>query len=103
MALTLDEFSAEARKVLTKLESPEEIGGIVDNLIAAYTERDAAATSAESNVTELTNKNELLQKANMELYLRTGVKSEKTDDLSGTEEAKGEDFNVLFDESGELA
>ena len=47
-------------------------------------------------------KNELLQKANMELYLRTGVKSENTDDLSGVEEKKGEDFSMLFDERGEL-
>lgn len=100
--MTLDEFSAKARETLTKLESPEEIGGIVDELIAAYRERDAAAASAETNVTELTRKNELLQKANMELYLRTGTKAEKTDDLDGVEEKKGEDFSMLFDENGEL-
>lgn len=100
--MTLDEFSAKARETLTKLESPEEIGGIVDDLISAYRERDAAATDAETNVQTLTKKNELLQKANMELYLRTGTKSENTDDLSGVEEKKGEDFSMLFDERGEL-
>ncbi len=100
--LTLEEFSAKARETLTKLESPELIGGIVDDLIAAYQERDAAATAAETSVSELTKKTELLQKANMELFLRTGTKSEKVDDLDGTEEEKGVDFNELFTETGEL-
>ena len=100
--LSYEEFSAKARETLTKLDSPELIGGIVDELISAYQERDTAATAAETSVTELTKKTELLQKANMELYLRTGTKSPEVDDLEGTEEEKGVDFSDLFTESGEL-
>lgn len=100
--LTIEEFSAKAHETLTKLDSPVEIGGIVDALIAAYQERDTAAKAAEASVTELTNKTELLQKANMELFLRTGTKSEKVDDLDGTEEEKGVDFFEFFSDNGEL-
>ena len=100
--LTIEEFSAKARETLTKLESPEMLGGIVVVLIYAYQERDTAASAAEATVSELTKKTELLQKANMELYLRTGTKSAEVDDLEGTEEEKGVDFNEFFSETGEL-
>lgn len=99
--MTLDEFTTRSREILTKLEDPQEVGAIIDVLVGGFQERDTAAGEAEAKITELTEKNERLQKANMELFLRTGVQG-KSDDLAGTEEEKGIDFSELFDTNGEL-
>lgn len=99
--MTYEEFTNKTREILTKLESPEEIGAIIDELTAAYRDRDTAVAEAEQKVAELTKKNELLQKSNMELFLRTGVQG-KPDDLAGVEEEKGVDFSELFGDDGEI-
>lgn len=99
--MTIEEFAMKSRAILTKLENPEDVAAVIDEMISAYTERDGAAVAAETKVSELTAKTERLQAANMELYLRTGVKSD-TDELSGTEQEKGTDFAELFDGNGEL-
>lgn len=98
---TADEFAQKTREILTKLESPEDVGAIADELVAAFRELDTKATTAEASVAELTAKNDRLQKANMELFLRTGVQGE-ANELEGQEQEKGVDFNELFDERGEL-
>lgn len=99
--MTLDEFRTRSREILTKLESPEEVGVIIDVLDGAFQERDAAASEAESKIADLTARNDRLQEANMQLFLRTGVQG-KSDDLEGQEEEQGVDFSELFDSSGEL-
>lgn len=99
--MTLEEFTSRSREILTKLESPEDVGAIIDVLVGGFQERDTAAGEAEAKIAELTEKNDRLQKANMELFLRTGVQG-KSDDLAGVEEEKGVDFSELFDEHGEL-
>lgn len=99
--MTLDEFRTRSREILTKLESPEDVGVIIDVLDGAFQERDAAALAAEGQIADLTARNERLQQANMELFLRTGVQG-KADDLEGVEQEKGVDFSELFDASGEL-
>ena len=99
--MTVDEFGARSREILTKLDDPEGVGAVIDVLAGAYSERDAAAAQAESTIAELTAKVDRLQKANMELFLRTGVQGE-SDDLKGAEEEKEVDFSVLFGENGEL-
>jgi len=99
--MTLDEFRTRSREILTKLESPEEVGVIIDVLDGAFQERDAAASEAEGKIADLTARNDRLQEANMQLFLRTGVQG-KPDDLEGQEEEQGVDFSELFDSSGEL-
>lgn len=99
--MTLDEFRQRSREILTKMENPEEVGAIIDVLDGAFQERDAAAQTAEATIADLTERNDRLQKANMELFLRTGVQG-KADDLSGTEQDEGVDFSTLFGENGEL-
>lgn len=99
--MTLDEFRQRSREILTKMENPEEVGAIIDVLDGAFQERDAAAQAAEATIADLTERNDRLQKANMELFLRTGVQG-KPDDLEGQEEEQGVDFSALFDSSGEL-
>ncbi len=99
--MTRDEFSVRSREILTKLESPEDVGAIIDVLDGAFGERDTAASEAEARIAELEAKNERLQKANMELFLRTGVQGE-TNDLEGVEEEKEVDFQELFADDGEL-
>lgn len=99
--MTLDEFRQRSREILTKMENPEEVGAIIDVLDGAFQERDAAAQTAEATIADLTERNDRLQKANMELFLRTGVQG-KSDALEGAEETEGVDFSTLFGENGEL-
>ena len=101
MAMTYDEFSMKTREILTKLESPEDVGSITDTLIAEFKERYDAAETMDAEVEKLKAVNERLQRVNGELLMRTGVKGE-TNDLAGAEEVKNVDFSELFDETGEL-
>lgn len=101
MAMTYDEFSVKTREILTKLETPEDVGAITDELIASYKERDDAATAATAEAETLRKINERLQRVNGELLMRTGVKGD-TDELEGAEEVKEADFSTMFDERGDL-
>lgn len=99
--MTYDEFVAKSRAILTKLESPDDVGAIIDELAEAYKTRDAEAAASAASAEEMSAKVDRLQKANMELYLRTGVKSDESE-LDGAEEKAGVDFEELFNEKGEI-
>ncbi len=99
--MTYDEFTVKIREILTKLESPEDVGAIIDELSEAYKQRDTEATESAAKVVEMNGKIDRLQKANMELYLRTGVKTDEKE-LDGAEEEKDVDFSELFNEKGEI-
>ena len=99
--MTHDEFATKALTILPKIEEPEEVGKIIDELTAAYRERYETADTLEREVERLKAINERLQRVNGEMLMRTGVQGDP-DELKGAEDEKGIDFTDLFTEDGEL-
>lgn len=106
--MTAQEFSSKAAEVLTKLESPEDVGGLLESLVSDFTARDAEAEKLKADYDEALAKIDRLQRANMELFLRTGVKGAADadtvpdDDEGGSAEKLSPDFSAAMDDKGNI-
>lgn len=105
--MTVNEFSVKAAEILTKLESPEEVGAALESMVSAFTSRDAEAEKMKADYDEALARIDRLQRANMELFLRTGVSGNDADtvpedDEGGSVEKLSPDFSEAMDDKGNL-
>ena len=100
------EFGMKASEILAKLESPEDVGGILESMVNAYVQRDSEAEKFRAENEEQKAKIDRLQRANMELYLRSGAGEGMTGDELPEDGEKAEeispDFSAAMDENGNI-
>ena len=104
------EFSQKAAEVLTKLESPEDVGGLLESMITGFSEKETAAEKLTKENADLSAKIDRLQRANMELFLRTGASGGDDgdglpDDIAGDDdkaEKLSPDFSAAMDDKGNI-
>lgn len=104
------EFNQKAAEILTKLESPEDVGGILESLMTGFSEKELSESKLTAENADLTAKVDRLKRANMELFLRTGKAG--ADDGDGLPEDTAEDdtkaekispdFSAAMDEKGNI-
>lgn len=99
--MTPEEFQNLTTEILANLADVGTVSANLDKLRTAYGEQVAAATNAAAQVAELTETNNSLKEANMQLFLKTGVQQEKAE-VKTEEENTPLSFDDLFDEKGEL-
>ena len=99
--MTPEEFQNLTTEILGNLGDVGAVSANLDKLRTAYGEQHAAAINAAAQVAELTETNNSLKEANMQLFLKTGVQQEKTEEKT-EEENTPLSFDDLFNEKGEL-
>ena len=106
--MTREEFNTNSTEILTILsgETPDNgrISELLDGLRTGFNDEVSRAETAEASRDELRTKNEGLQRANMNLFMRLGA--ENTDPKPGADLSPKQpekiDFNSLFNDKGEL-
>lgn len=99
--MTREEFQQKSTEVLSSLEDVGKVSALLDELRTGFNDEVSRAEIAEQTATDLTAKNETLQKANMALYLKTGEVS-ATGEEPETKKEPEMQFADLFNEKGEL-
>lgn len=70
--MTREEFQQKSTEILSNLEDVGTVSSLLDELRTGFNDEVTRADAAEQSASELKEKNENLQKANMALYLKTG-------------------------------
>lgn len=99
--MTIEEFNQIASEILGNISDVGSVSQNLERLRSAFGEQFAAAEAAAAEANDLKTRNESLQKANMELFLKIG-ESAVPESESDAEEPEAMDFEELFNEKGEL-
>lgn len=102
--MTREEFSTRCTDVLNNLENRGEVSTILDELRTAYYEVVEHGETVEAERDDLRARNDNLQQANMDLFLKVGKVATGEPDPEPTPEPEEEkmSFDDLYDERGEL-
>lgn len=106
--MTREEFTEKASHILDILDDRGAVSTALDEIRTGFYEEVEKRETAETSVTELTEKNKGLQEANMDLFLKVGKVATGKDDTSLDEpdEPKEKEpeikYDELFDDKGEL-
>lgn len=101
--MTFEEFNSKSTEVLEKLDDQGAVSIILDELRAGFGELTEKVRDVESENETLREKNDKLQNANMELFLKVGNPA-KEEEEEKEEEVVVEkiEYEDLFDDNGEL-
>lgn len=101
--MTFEEFNTKSTEVLEKLDDQGAVSIILDELRAGFGELAEKVRDVESENETLREKNDKLQNANMELFLKVGNPA-KEEEEEKEEEVVVEkiEYEDLFDDNGEL-
>ncbi len=99
--MTREEFQQKSTEILSSLEDVGTVSSLLDELRTGFNDEVTRADAAEQSASELKEKNENLQKANMALYLKTGEVS-ATGEEAVTKKEPELQFEDLFNDKGEL-
>lgn len=102
--MTREEFSARCTDVLNNLENRGEVSTMLDELRTAYYEVVEHGEEVEAERDDLRARNDNLQQANMDLFLKVGKVATGVDEPEPIDEPEPEkmSFDDLYDERGEL-
>ena len=101
--MTFEEFNTKSTEVLEKLDDQGAVSIILDELRAGFGELPEKVKEVEADNESLREKNDKLQNANMELFLKVGNPAMEEEEEK-EEEVVGEkiEYEDLFDDNGEL-
>ena len=102
--MTREEFSAKCSEVLNNLDNRGEVSTMLDELRTAYYEVVEHGETVEAERDDLRARNDNLQQANMDLFLKVGKVATGEPEPEPTPEPEEEkmSFDDLYDERGEL-
>lgn len=102
--MTRDEFSERCTDILNNLENRGEVSTMLDELRTAYYEIVEHGETVEAERDDLRARNDNLQQANMDLFLKVGkvATGEPDPEPADTPEPEKMSFDDLYDERGEL-
>lgn len=100
--MTREEFANVSAEILANLADTGKVSELLDSLRNAFNDTLTESETNAKTAAELTEKNESLQAANMQLFLKTGVQEKLSAETETETETETPDFDSLFDENGEL-
>ena len=104
--MTREEFNTKSVELLgaVSAEKPDtgKISEMVEEMREGFNKEVTRAETAETNAADLKTKNESLQAANMNLFLKSGQLIKETEEKKIEKPQEKIDFDSLFDEKGEL-
>lgn len=106
LKMTREEFNTKSVELLgaVSAEKPDtgKISEMVEEMREGFNKEVTRAETAETNAADLKTKNESLQAANMNLFLKSGQLIKETEEKKIEKPQEKIDFDSLFDEKGEL-
>ena len=104
--MTREEFNTKSVELLgaVSAEKPDtgKISEMVEEMREGFNKEVTRAETAENSAADLKTKNESLQAANMNLFLKSGQLIKETEEKKIEKQPEKIDFDSLFDEKGEL-
>ena len=100
--MTFEEFNTKSTEVLEKLDDQGAVSIILDELRAGFGELTEKVKEVEADNAVLREKNDKLQTANMELFLKVGNPAKDEEKEEEIEEVEKISYDDLFDDNGEL-
>lgn len=100
--MTFEEFNSKSTEVLEKLDDQGAVSIILDDLRAGFGELTEKVKEVEADNATLREKNDKLQTANMELFLKVGNPAKDEEKEEEIEEVEKISYDDLFDDNGEL-
>ncbi len=95
-----EDFKAKTTEILSNLTDQAKVSTILAELTADYDNVAVETNTAKTTAEKLTEDNEKLRQANMQLFLKVGEPKKETE-IKQTEETKLS-YKNLFDENGNL-
>lgn len=100
--MTEDEFFNKTNDILGKLDNQGEVSTILKELNDGYKDVLSQNQELTNKNTQLETDRENLRKANMELFLKVGNKTNNTTNESQTSNNEKLSYDDLFDEEGKI-
>lgn len=102
--MTREEFSARCADIMDNLENRGDVSTMLDELRTAFYEVVEHGEEVEAERDDLRARNDNLQQANMDLFLKVGKVATGEPDAEPENEPEPEkmSFDDLYDERGEL-
>lgn len=100
--MTFEEFNTKSTEVLEKLDDQGAVSIILDELRAGFGELTEKVKEVEADNAELREKNDKLQTANMELFLKVGNPVKEEEEKEEEVVVEKIKYDDLFDDNGEL-
>lgn len=100
--MTFEEFNTKSTEVLEKLDDQGAVSIILDELRAGFGELTEKVKEVEADNESLREKNDKLQTANMELFLKVGNPAKEEEEKEEEIKVEKIEYDDLFDDNGEL-
>lgn len=100
--MTFEEFNTKSTEVLEKLEDQGAVSIILDELREGFGELTEKVKEVEADNAVLREKNDKLQTANMELFLKVGNPAKEEEEKEEEVVVEKIEYDDLFDDNGEL-
>lgn len=101
MKHTIDEFNELSLNISENIGEQEVITGALANMVSMFSETIAEGISHEDKISELSDENNRLKDANMNLYLKV-AQITPNEEYNKKVEKEKMTYEELFDEKGEL-
>ena len=100
--MTREEFSARCADIMDNLENRGDVSTMLDELRTAFYEVVEHGETVEAERDDLRARNDNLQQANMDLFLKVGKVATGEPEPEPEPEPEKMSFDDLYDERGEL-
>lgn len=100
--MTYEEHTELIQQIRTNLEDEGKVSNLLAQLSDDYQETLSNLNDATRTSEELTQANEKLREANLDLFLKVGSKKEEPENKLKEEDEEIKSFDDLFDDKGML-